>query len=48
VVRNVTYGDPGSEARTPDLIDLAAWKRRMFDYEREVRVIATADTPNPA
>jgi hypothetical protein len=46
-VRNVTYGDPGSVARTPELIDLATRKRRMFDYEREVRIIATADTPNP-
>jgi hypothetical protein len=47
VVRNVTYCDPGSEASTPNLIDLAARKRRMFDYEKEVRVIATANMSNP-
>ncbi len=41
----VTYSEPGTELRTPSAIDLATKKRLMFDYEREVRAIATVDTP---
>jgi hypothetical protein len=43
----VTYSEPGTELRTPNAIDLATKKRLMFDYEREVRAIATIDTPDP-
>src|ERR1700722_10916388 len=43
----VTYDKPGTELRTPTAIDLATKKRRMFEYEREVRAIATIDTPDP-
>jgi hypothetical protein len=43
----VTYEDPGTELRTPTAIDLATKKRLMFEYEREVRAIATPDTNDP-
>jgi hypothetical protein len=43
----VTYDQPGTTLRTPTAIDLATKKRLMFEYEREVRAIATVDTPNP-
>jgi hypothetical protein len=40
----LTYCEPGSEIKTPTALELATKKRLMFDYEREVRAIATADT----
>ncbi len=43
----VTYCEPGSVVRTPELLELATKKRLMFDYEREVRAIATEDTDDP-
>ena len=43
----VTYCEPGSEIGTPTAISLATKKRVMFDYEREVRAIATGDTDDP-
>src|ERR1700738_1137172 len=43
----VTYDQPGTTLRTPTALDLATKKRLMFEYEREVRAIATVDTPNP-
>jgi hypothetical protein len=43
----VTYDNPGSQMRTPNAIDLATKKRLMFEYEREVRAIATTDTSDP-
>jgi hypothetical protein len=43
----VNYGQPGDELRTPTAIDLATKKRMMFEYEREVRAIATVDTSDP-
>jgi hypothetical protein len=43
----VTYDKPGTTLRTPSALDLATKKRLMFEYEREVRAIATVDTPNP-
>jgi hypothetical protein len=43
----VTYDKPGTALRTPTAIDLATKKRLMFEYEREVRAIAMADTPDP-
>jgi hypothetical protein len=43
----VTYDEPGTVLRTPTAMDLATKKRLMFDYEREVRAIATVDTSDP-
>lgn len=43
----VEYCDPGSEIKTPSALGLATKKRLMFDYEREVRAIATAETSDP-
>ena len=43
----VTYDEPGTTLRTPNALDLATKKRLMFDYEREVRAIATEDTSDP-
>jgi hypothetical protein len=43
----VTYGNPGTELRTPTPLHLATKKRLMFEYEREVRAIATTDTSDP-
>ncbi len=43
----VTYDKPGTELRTPTAMDLATKKRLMFNYEREVRAIATIDTSDP-
>lgn len=43
----VKYNEPGAERRTPTAIELATRKRLMFEYEREVRAIATVDTPDP-
>jgi hypothetical protein len=40
----VEYCEPGSEIRTPTALELARKKRLMFEYEREVRAIATIDT----
>jgi hypothetical protein len=40
----VNYGEPGEELKTPTALNLATKKRLMFDYEREVRAIATFDT----
>jgi hypothetical protein len=44
----VTYCEPGSEIKTPTALELATKKRLMFEYEREVRAIATIDTNDPA
>jgi hypothetical protein len=43
----VTYDNPGTELRTPNALSLATKKRLMFDYEREVRAIATTETSDP-
>lgn len=43
----VDYCEPGSEIKTPSAIGLATRKRLMFEYEREVRAIATIDTNDP-
>lgn len=43
----VKYGPPGTVLRTPTPLQLAIEKREMFDYEKEVRAIATADTSDP-
>jgi len=43
----VTYDTPGTTLRTPTALDLATKKRLMFEYEREVRAIATTDTSDP-
>jgi hypothetical protein len=43
----VEYCEPGYEIKLPDALALATKKRLMFDYEREVRAIATNDTSDP-
>jgi hypothetical protein len=37
----VSYGDPGSNTRTPTLEDLVTKKRPMFEYEQEFRIVHT-------
>jgi hypothetical protein len=43
----VDYCEPGYEIKTPTATALATKKRLMFDYEREIRAIATIDTSDP-
>jgi hypothetical protein len=43
----VTYCEPGIEIKTPTALQLATKKRVMFDYEREVRAVATTETQDP-
>ena len=43
----VAYCEPGTEIKTPTALGLATKKRLMFDYEREVRAIATVETNDP-
>jgi hypothetical protein len=44
-VNYASYDEP--RIRTPKLEKVSIRKRRMFDYEHEVRIIAHSDTQNP-
>jgi hypothetical protein len=46
-VHPIIYDDPGRLKRTPELMDLATRKRKMFEYEHEVRVIGFRGINDP-
>jgi hypothetical protein len=46
-VHPVVYDDPGRLKQTPELMELAKRKRKMFEYEHEVRVIGARGINDP-
>lgn len=46
-VKPVEYGDPGSVRKTPELFELLTKKRKMFEYEHEVRVMGDKGISDP-
>ena len=43
-IYRVTYGTPGTQRRTPTLMELVTQKRQMFEYEQEVRLVYVAES----